>query len=145
MINKFRFLDNGSFNIPSTQELQQADSGARIICLMTGERENGESGWVFVAVRPSLYEVFHTRCTNGEELLPEAFGEIIAHGTGLPPPAEVVKRMQSRYGFDPHFSERLVEAAKKQQKALFMRQDALRIQNIVATLKSQGKPTNESF
>jgi hypothetical protein len=72
--------------------------------------------------------------------LPEAFGEIIAHGKGLPPPANVIKRMQSQYGFDPHFSERLVGEAKKQQKAFFMQQEALRIQAIVATLKREDKP-----
>jgi len=35
----------------------------------------------------------------------------------------------------------LIEEAKKQQKAFFMNHDALRIQDIVATLKNKEKPT----
>lgn len=139
MIDEFKFLSDGSLKIPTAKELEDADNGARIICLMTGAMDNGEDGWVFIAVRPSLYELFYASCKHGDELLPEAYGEVIAHGKGLPPPADVVKRMQNRYGFDPHFSDRLVEETKKQQKAFFMRQDALRVQAIVATLKSKDK------
>jgi len=135
----FKFLDDTSLKIPTTQELEEADGSARIICLMTGATDSGEDGWVFIAVRPSLYELFYIRCKMGDELLPEAFGEVIAHGKGLPPPADVVKHMQRRYGFDPHFSDRLVEEAKEQQKAFFMQQDALRINAIVATMKSKDK------
>src|SRR5581483_9351492 len=119
---EFKLLADGSFRVPNGEELEKADNGARIICLLTGETDDGGDGWAFIAIRPSLYHIFHTKCMLGETLLPEAFGEVIAHGNGLPPPAEVVKRMQSRYGFDPHFSERLVEEAKKQQKAFFMQQ-----------------------
>jgi len=149
-MTEFTFLDDGSLKIPTTKELEEADDGARIICLMTGATDSGEDGWVFIAVRPGLYTQFHASCKVGEKLLPEAYGEVIAHGKGLPPPADVVKRMQSRYGFDPHFSDRLVEEAKKQQKAFFMQQEALRVQAIVATMKSKdthakGKKKEENF
>ena len=142
---EFAFQDNSALKVPTAQELQQADNGARIICLLAGKTDNDEDGWAFVAIKPSLYEMFHTKCKLGEALIPEAFGEVIAHGMGLPPPEEVVKRMQRRYGFDPHFSERLVEEAKKQQKAFFMQQEALRVNAIVATLKGKNARQDEQF
>jgi hypothetical protein len=32
-MNEFKFLDDASLKIPSAKELQEADDGARIICL----------------------------------------------------------------------------------------------------------------
>lgn len=140
MLNEFKFLDDASLKIPTTKELEDADDGTRIICLLTGSTDDGGDGWVFLAVRPSLYALFNARCQIGDELLPEAYGEVIEQGKGLPPPVKVVERMKSQYGFDPHFSERLIEEVKKQQKAFFLQREALRIQAIVATLKIKDAP-----
>jgi hypothetical protein len=141
-MTEIAFLENGSLKVPTPEELKDADGDARIICLLTGATDDGGDGWAFVAILPSLYPGFQTKCKAGEGLMPEEFGEVIAHGKGVPPPSDVVKRMQSRYGFDPHFSERLIEEAKKQQTAFFKQQETLRIKAAVATLKKQNAYNN---
>jgi hypothetical protein len=75
----------------------------RTIILVYGLLEDGNTFWVFVAVKPSKYQAFLTAQKDGSLNLYQfaPFGEIIVSGVGKSPPDEITIKVAEMYQTDP--------------------------------------------
>ncbi|MDX1910324.1 MAG: hypothetical protein SFV22_02500 [Saprospiraceae bacterium] len=79
-----------------------ADLLTRIIVLMYGILENGNSCWIYAAVKPSKYEAFIADQKLGKINVQEfePYGEIIVSGEGKSPPDEITLKVAEMYQTD---------------------------------------------
>ncbi len=75
----------------------------RTIILVYGLLEDGNTFWVFVAVKPSKYQSFITAQKDGSLNLYQfaPYGEIIVSGVGKSPPDEITIKVAEMYQTDP--------------------------------------------
>lgn len=75
----------------------------RTIVLVYGLLEDGNSFWVFVAVKPTFYELFIAAQKAGTLDLYQftPYGEIIVSGVGTSPPEDIVRKVAEMYQTDP--------------------------------------------
>ncbi len=86
-----------------TDEPSKTSDLMRTIILVYGLLEDGNTFWVFVAVKPSQYQPFLTAQKNGTLNLYQfsPFGEIIVSGIGKSPPDEITIKVAEMYQTDP--------------------------------------------
>lgn len=101
--------------MPSEAELKEADENVDILVLTSGTLADGGDFYAYVAIPPSKYQAFLEAEQAGNYNLAE-FGEILASGDTLEPPAEVAKEMEEKYGANPNFEEEFVEALQDELK-----------------------------
>lgn len=79
-----------------------ADLLSRIIVLIYGILENGNSCWMYAAVKPSKYEGFLADHKAGKVNVHQftPYGEIIVSGEGKSPPDEVTLKVAEMYQTD---------------------------------------------
>lgn len=94
------------------QELTKLDTelaeNLYIITLIQGELTDGKPQWAYLRIPAEKYTAFKAAETRGDYNTAE-FGEILSHGEGLFPPADVKEAMAERYGTDDRFGDALVD------------------------------------
>lgn len=98
--------------------LRVADEEVAMIALSQGQNNEGQPRWSYVLVPPSKYEAF---CAAKGPIRLNDYGEVIASGDGVEPPAEVVAQMAERYGADETIEEDLVNNMQKLKKEYELR------------------------
>lgn len=79
--------------------LRDLDKDLRMIFLVQGLRDSGQPGYAYVLVHPQRYDAFeHARQTGAHNIA--EFGEVIALGPGMEPPADVQAWVEERFGAD---------------------------------------------
>ena len=86
--------------------LKQLDSQLRILVLVKGRLANGESHYAYASMPPSAYAAFKEAEAAGAYDLAD-FGDILAHGSGDQPPADVMAQMESSHGADHELESKL--------------------------------------
>lgn len=82
-----------------------------VVTLVQGVLADGQPHYAYVRIPQDRYRDFKRAEASGSYDLRD-FGEILHHGNGLLPPAEVVEEMQQRYGTDHHFEVNLLDMAR---------------------------------
>lgn len=80
-----------------------------IVLLVTGTRDNDEPFWAYLSLSPLRYYDFKAAEARGNYNLKD-FGDIIEHGKGKNPPADIAKKMKDQYGLDDDFEEKLFQS-----------------------------------
>src|SRR5688572_2464679 len=78
------------------------DNISRIIMLVYGKLENGNSFWCYCAVKPSQFDKFKADEAAGSLDLYnfDPYGEVIVSGEGEKPPIEVTEKVAEMYNAD---------------------------------------------
>jgi hypothetical protein len=97
--------------------LEQIDEDIKILMLISGELADGSKHYAYVSIPPSKYDAFKAAEAKGNYNLAE-FGEILFHGEGKEPSANVQKEMAEKYGADHRFEEELEAMTKRIAEAL---------------------------
>lgn len=82
-----------------------------IVLLVTGMRDNDDPFWAYLSLSPLRYYEFKAAEARGNYDLKE-FGDILAHGIGHTPPADIVQKMKDQYGLDEDFEKNLLSDIK---------------------------------
>jgi len=82
------------------------DNNIGIITLVTGHIEDGKPYYAYAIIPPSKYLAFKEAEKHGDYDLAD-YGEIIAHGHGAEPSAEVKKEIEEKYGANHEFEDEL--------------------------------------
>jgi len=136
------FDSSGQVKQPSPEELAKTDQTKAILSYIHGTMDDGRPYWAYVAVRPSKYQEFYVLTVSMKPMVIGNYGTVVAAGFESTPPQEVVMEMREVYGFDDQFEAKLKTEALKQREALFDKQEAKRIDDIVGMLKKN--PPNGS-
>lgn len=85
-----------------TDDRYEPDHISRIIMLVYGKLENGNSFWCYCAVKPSMFDQFKADETAGKLDLYafDPYGEVIVSGEGDKPPTEVTQKVAEMYNAD---------------------------------------------
>src|SRR5262245_3045997 len=86
--------------------LKQMDEDVGILVLVQGTLPDGSAHYAYASVPPSRYMAFKEAEAKGNYDLAQ-FGNILAHGKGKEPPADVRARMEQEYGANHRFEEEL--------------------------------------
>jgi hypothetical protein len=102
-----------------TEEKPNTEDQTRIIVLLYGMLDNGNPFWVFVAVKPSKYQLFQTTHKEGRVDLHNfgPFGEIIVSGEGKAPPEDITLKVAEMYQTDPAKLNQAIELEQKEYDA----------------------------
>lgn len=138
-MQQFQFDTSGNIKVPSEQDLQKADKGAVIIAYTHGTTESGRPYYAYIAVKPSKYREFCERSERRNSIRLSDYGKIIVHGFESKPPANVVKHMRDKHGFDDEYEAKLKEAIHSQRKQFSIDQEEKRLIDIVAMMKAAKK------
>ena len=77
-----------------------------IIDLCLGTNEKGEKEFLYICVRPELYDTYYEYIVNNDAFEPEDFGTIILRGKGSPS-TETKALLEKEYGLWNGLEERL--------------------------------------
>lgn len=138
-MQQYNFDTSGNIKPSAQQDLQHADSRASIVAYTSGTSASGRPYYAYIAVKPSKYREFCRRSEARETFRLGDYGHILVYGFEAKPPANVVKHMNDKYGFDEHYEARLREEISKQRKQFSIDQEEQRLINIVAMMKAQKK------
>ncbi len=84
--------------------LKKMDEDVGILVLVQGTLPDGKSHYAYASIPPSKYMAFKEAEAAGNYDLAD-FGKILAHGEGVEPPSDVVKRMADEHGASHTFEE----------------------------------------
>jgi len=100
------------FDIP--QELADELTDTRILTLVTGTLRDGSAHYAYASIPLARYMDFKLAESRGGYRL-EDYGEVVAHGEGLEPPAEMRRRMEEERGANHLFEEELTKLLDQMQ------------------------------
>ena len=86
--------------------LRQMDEEVQILVLVTGTLSDGSEHYAYASIPPSKYQAFKAAEAKGNYDL-AAFGNILRHGEGKTPPADVMQEMEEQHGADHMFEAEL--------------------------------------
>ena len=86
--------------------LKDIDEQVRVLVLVTGTLESGESQWAYASIPLTKYDAFKAAEAKGHYDLGE-FGRIMEHGEGSEPPADIIQKMKDEHGADHKFEDEL--------------------------------------
>lgn len=82
-----------------------------VVTLVQGVLTDGQPHYAYVRIPKDRYSDFKRAEASGSYDLRD-FGEILCHGEGLMPSADIVEEMRRRYGTDHHFEDNLMHMAQ---------------------------------
>lgn len=135
MMTSFDFESSGKLQLPSQGELLSADEDSAILAYSHGTVEDGRDYWAYIAIKPSLYRSFYKLSAARQTLALDEYGTVLAAGFTKEPPPEVRHEMKEKYGADPHYEDKLVAEANRQQDVFVKHQEEKRMADIVTMLK----------
>ena len=103
-------------NLPSKQDLKEADEDTAVIVLSQGILADGDSYYAYVAIEPSKYVEFKKAETSGKPYKLSDYGTIIKWERKAAPTNEVMDDMELRLGLDHQYEEKVVKAVKELQE-----------------------------
>lgn len=87
-------------------------SSVAVLQLVTGISEN-EPFWAYMAMNPASHEEYLQKISRDENVDLMEYGMVLESGFGEEPPAGIREEMQSEYGFDDNFSQKIIEMVEK--------------------------------
>jgi len=140
MMPRFDFDACGKLSVPTNAELQKSDADTCIIAYSSGTTGDGRPYYAYTAVPPSKYRAFYELSSARKSIVLNDFGKIISAGFEAAPPAEVVREMRDRYGFDENYEHKISEEIRRQRRQSGEKQEEKRLLNIVAMMKGEMRP-----
>lgn len=124
-------------------ELSATDANSAVIVRDQGILENGRPYWIYIAVKPSMYQKYLRAVAERRMVRFDEYGAILKYGFEMRIPSAIQEEMEQRYQFDEKYMDILAQKVKEAQIAFLKNKENQRLGDLVAMLR-KNKPNGES-
>jgi len=100
-------------NYENVLKYSDIDQTMGIVELLSVEDSLGNPNHMYVSFFPSKYTDFIEAQEKGLEMDITSYGDVLFQGAGAEPSADTVKEMESKYGVDHMFTQKLLAEVKR--------------------------------